>query len=67
MSKLSERIQNLTPEQQELLRRRMQREAGQQLQTVPPSAGCRCCRRCTCARSFWFAAEGGLQHLLLFR
>ena len=39
MSKLSERIQNLTPEQQELLRRRMQREAGQQLQAVPPSAG----------------------------
>jgi natural product biosynthesis luciferase-like monooxygenase protein len=38
MSKLSERIQNLTPEQQELLRRRMQREAGQQLQAVPPSA-----------------------------
>jgi natural product biosynthesis luciferase-like monooxygenase protein len=30
MSKLSERIQNLTPEQQELLRRRMQREASQQ-------------------------------------
>jgi natural product biosynthesis luciferase-like monooxygenase protein len=30
MSKLSERIQNLTPEQQELLRRRTQREAGQQ-------------------------------------
>jgi len=37
MSKLSERIQNLTPEQQELLRRRMQREAGQQLQAAPPS------------------------------
>ena len=34
MSKLSERIQNLTPEQQELLRRRMQSEANQQLQTV---------------------------------
>ena len=39
MSKLSERIQNLTPEQQELLRRRMQREAGQQSQAVPASAG----------------------------
>jgi natural product biosynthesis luciferase-like monooxygenase protein len=39
MSKLSERIQNLTPEQQELLRRRMQREAGQQLQAVPVSTG----------------------------
>ncbi|HET9165636.1 MAG TPA: MupA/Atu3671 family FMN-dependent luciferase-like monooxygenase [Candidatus Angelobacter sp.] len=39
MSKLSERIQNLTPEQQELLRRRMQREAGQPLQTVSASAG----------------------------
>jgi natural product biosynthesis luciferase-like monooxygenase protein len=39
MSKLSERIQNLTPEQQELLRRRMQREAGQQSQNVPSSAG----------------------------
>jgi natural product biosynthesis luciferase-like monooxygenase protein len=39
MSKLSERIQNLTPEQQELLRRRMQREAGQQLQAVPASTG----------------------------
>jgi len=38
MSKLSERIQNLTPEQQELLRRRMQREAGQQLQPVSASA-----------------------------
>ena len=38
MSKLSERIQNLTPEQQELLRRRMQREAGQQSQNVPSSA-----------------------------
>lgn len=35
MSKLSERIQNLTPEQQELLRRRMQREASQQSQAVP--------------------------------
>jgi natural product biosynthesis luciferase-like monooxygenase protein len=34
MSKLSERIQNLTPEQQELLRRRMQREASQPLQAV---------------------------------
>jgi natural product biosynthesis luciferase-like monooxygenase protein len=39
MSKLSERIQNLTPEQQELLRRRMQREAGQELQTVPTATG----------------------------
>jgi natural product biosynthesis luciferase-like monooxygenase protein len=39
MSKLSERIQNLTAEQQELLRRRMQREVGQQLQTVPASTG----------------------------
>lgn len=39
MSKLSERIQNLTPEQQELLRRRMQREAGQQLQAVQASTG----------------------------
>jgi natural product biosynthesis luciferase-like monooxygenase protein len=39
MSKLSERIQNLTPEQQELLRRRMQREAGQPLQAVPASTG----------------------------
>jgi len=39
MSKLSERIQNLTPEQQELLRRRMQREAGQQPQSVLASAG----------------------------
>jgi natural product biosynthesis luciferase-like monooxygenase protein len=39
MSKLSERIQNLTPEQQELLRRRMQREASQQLQAVPAFAG----------------------------
>ena len=38
MSKLSERIQNLTPEQQELLRRRRQREAGQQLKAAPPSA-----------------------------
>ena len=35
MSKLSERIQNLTPEQQELLRRRMQREGSQQAQPVP--------------------------------
>jgi natural product biosynthesis luciferase-like monooxygenase protein len=35
MAKLSERIQNLTPEQQELLRRRMQREANQQSQAVP--------------------------------
>jgi natural product biosynthesis luciferase-like monooxygenase protein len=34
MSKLSERIQNLTPEQQELLRRRMQREASQQSQAA---------------------------------
>jgi natural product biosynthesis luciferase-like monooxygenase protein len=40
MSKLSERIQNLTPEQQELLRRRMQREGGgQQLQGVSASTG----------------------------
>jgi natural product biosynthesis luciferase-like monooxygenase protein len=39
MSKLSERIQNLTPEQQEVLRRRMQREAGQQSHTVPASTG----------------------------
>ncbi|MBZ5494116.1 MAG: LLM class flavin-dependent oxidoreductase [Acidobacteriia bacterium] len=39
MSKLSERIQNLTPEQQEVLRRRMQREANQQSQTVPASGG----------------------------
>ena len=39
MSKLSERIQNLTPEQQELLRRRMQREASQQSQAVPASVG----------------------------
>jgi natural product biosynthesis luciferase-like monooxygenase protein len=38
MSKLSERIQNLTPEQQELLRRRMQREASQPLQVVQASA-----------------------------
>jgi natural product biosynthesis luciferase-like monooxygenase protein len=38
MSNLSERIQNLTPEQQELLRRRMQREAGQQSQAVIRSA-----------------------------
>lgn len=38
MSKLSERIQNLTPEQQELLRRRMQREASQQSQAIPHSA-----------------------------
>ena len=38
MSKLSERIQNLTPEQQELLRRRMQRESSQQAQPVPSSA-----------------------------
>jgi len=37
MSKLSERIQNLTPEQQELLRRRMQREATQPLQAIPAS------------------------------
>ena len=39
MSKLSERIQNLTPEQQELLRRRMQRDASQQSQTGPASVG----------------------------
>jgi len=39
MSKLSERIQNLTPEQQEVLRRRMEREAGQQSHTVPASTG----------------------------
>jgi len=38
MSNLSERIQNLTPEQQELLRRRMQREAAQQSQAVTRSA-----------------------------
>src|SRR5580765_1722350 len=38
MSNLSERIQNLTPEQQELLRRRMQREAGHQPQAVARSA-----------------------------
>jgi len=38
MSNLSERIQNLTPEQQELLRRRMQREAGRQSQAVARSA-----------------------------
>jgi len=37
MSKLSERIQNLTSEQQELLRRRMQREATQPLQAIPAS------------------------------
>jgi natural product biosynthesis luciferase-like monooxygenase protein len=37
MSNLSERIQNLTPEQQELLRRRMQREGGQQSQAVARS------------------------------
>ncbi|HZI55816.1 MAG TPA: MupA/Atu3671 family FMN-dependent luciferase-like monooxygenase [Verrucomicrobiae bacterium] len=37
MSNLSERIQNLTPEQQELLRRSMQREAGQQSQAVARS------------------------------
>jgi natural product biosynthesis luciferase-like monooxygenase protein len=37
MSKLSVRIQNLTPEQQELLRRRMQREATQPLQAIPAS------------------------------
>jgi natural product biosynthesis luciferase-like monooxygenase protein len=39
MAKLSERIQNLTPEQQELLRRRMQRESTQQAQVVPSSTG----------------------------
>jgi len=38
MSKFSERIQNLTPEQQELLRRRMQREANASAQTDSRSA-----------------------------
>jgi natural product biosynthesis luciferase-like monooxygenase protein len=37
MSKLSERIQNLTPEQQELLRRRRQGEANRLSQTAPVS------------------------------
>lgn len=38
MSKFSERIQNLTPEQQELLRRRMQREANASTQAGSRSA-----------------------------
>lgn len=38
MAKLSERIQNLTPEQQELLRRRMQGEASQQSPSTPRGA-----------------------------
>ena len=67
MSKLSERIQNLTPEQQELLRRRMQREASQQLQAVPASAGVAVADAAPVPVRSNLRHEGGLQHLLFFR
>jgi len=79
MSKISERIQNLTPEQQELLRRRMQRESSRQLQAVPvftggvaiadaaPAPVCSNLRQKVDFSIFFFSADGNAEENQRYR